>query len=60
MKEKNWDALCANMDILKTGLDSYISFELKGNLADFTVQNIGEMGDIFKVNNIQTVLDPFP
>ena len=44
MKEKNWDALCASMDISKIELGNYI--ELKGNLIDSTVLHTGETGDI--------------
>ena len=39
------NTLCANMDILKTWLDTYQCFELKGNLTDSTVWITGEMGD---------------
>ena len=42
MEEKNWDALRANMDILKTLLDTYKCFELKGNLTDSSVWKTGE------------------
>ena len=37
IKEKNWDALGASMDIWKTGLDTFECFELKGNLNDSRV-----------------------
>ena len=37
MKEKNLEALLANMDILITGLDVCHVFELKVNLTDSTV-----------------------
>ena len=47
MKVKNWDALCSIMGIsLKSLIACYVYFELKDNLTDKTVLNIGEMGDI--------------
>ena len=42
MKEKNWDALGANMDTFKTGLNACYYFELKSNLTNSTVRNTGE------------------
>ena len=43
MKDKNWDALHANMD---TGLDTSWCCKLKGNPTDSIVKNTGETGDI--------------
>ena len=51
MKEKNLEALLANMDILITGLDVCHVFELKVNLTDSTVWNTGETADIFSILN---------
>ena len=46
MKEKNLEALGANMDILNAGLDICNIFEWKGNLTGSAVWNTGEAGDI--------------
>ena len=35
-ENNNWDALRANMDILKAGLDTYYYFDFKGNITDST------------------------
>ena len=46
MKEKNFDTLCSNMNILIAELGVLVSFELKGNLTDFTEWNTGKIVDI--------------
>ena len=46
MKEKNFDTLCSNMNILIAELGVLVSFELKGNLTDFTEWNTGKTVDI--------------
>ena len=43
------EALCANMDILITGLDVCHVIEWKGNLTDSTVWNTGGTGDMHHV-----------
>ena len=48
MKEKDLEALCANMDILNAGLDACHVFEWKDNLIDSTEWKTGETGDILK------------
>ena len=45
-EREKFESLHANMDILIAGLDIDNVFEQKGNLADSTVWNTGEAGDI--------------
>ena len=49
MKEKNLGALTSNMDILISGLEVLMLFELKGNFTDSMVRNTAESGDMHQI-----------
>ena len=44
--QEEFGRVCSTMDILISGLDIFVRFEIKGNLTDSTASNIGESGDI--------------
>ena len=52
MKEENWDALGAIINVLKTGMDTYCVLNNKGNLTDSTAWYIGEDGGIKMTFNL--------